>query len=113
MALPANLSQLTTALQGTLAFANSAAQSGEMYIKMGKDGRWTMGADELELEEGSEWAINPMSFATGWSLTCHRSRALGLLRLAWLSSAFLVKTQEPKASKASAARAVFLLSRIY
>lgn len=67
MTLPANLSQLQSALQRTQEFANQAASAGEMYIKMGKDGRWTMGTDELELEEDSEWAVNPMSFATGWS----------------------------------------------
>lgn len=67
MTLPANLTQLQSALQRTQAFANQAASAGEMYVKMGKDGRWTMGTDELELEEDSEWAVNPMSFATGWS----------------------------------------------
>lgn len=67
MTLPAGLSQLTQSLKRTQEFASQAAESGETYAKMGKDGRWTMGTDELELEEGSEWAINPLSFATGWS----------------------------------------------
>ena len=34
---------------------------------MGKDGRWTHGTDELEVYEESEWAVNPFSFATGYS----------------------------------------------
>ena len=65
--LPANLSQLTENLKNVQNFARTAVAEIGTFIKMGKDGVWTMGTDEIEIEEGSRWAINPASFATGFS----------------------------------------------
>lgn len=64
--LPANISELKNALQRTKEFANSAA-SDRTYLKMDKGGNWTIGSDALEVEPTSEWAVNPATFATGYS----------------------------------------------
>lgn len=74
--LPANLNDLKAQIQRTKEFSQAAAQSNQ-FIKMGKDGRWTLGADELEIEADSEWAVNPYSFATGWSAFDNNSNRVG------------------------------------
>lgn len=67
MTLPANLNDLTAALERTLDFAAEAADAVAIFIKMSKAGEWTYGTDEIEIDEESEWAVNPLSFATGYS----------------------------------------------
>lgn len=67
MTLPATLSELTSGLARVKAFAAEAVDDFACYIKMGKDGVWTHGTDEEEIEADSEWAVNPLSFATGYS----------------------------------------------
>ena len=42
------------------------AESGSVIIKMDKTGHWVFGADQTEVEEGSEWAVNPFSFVHGF-----------------------------------------------
>lgn len=42
------------------------AESGSVIIKMDKTGHWVFGADQTEVEEGSEWAVNPFSFVHGY-----------------------------------------------
>lgn len=39
---------------------------GEPILRMGRDGVWIYGADNVEVEPGSEWAINPMSLEHGF-----------------------------------------------
>ena len=39
---------------------------GEVILKMDKTGHWVFGADQTEIEDDSEWAINPFSFVHGW-----------------------------------------------
>lgn len=39
----------------------------EPYLRMGKDGIWVYGADNIEVEEGSKWAVNPLSLRHGYS----------------------------------------------
>lgn len=41
-------------------------KGGDPYLKLGRDGIWTYGADNVEVEAGSAWAINPMSIMHGW-----------------------------------------------
>lgn len=65
--LPANLNDLTNGLANVQQFAQSAAADIVTYVKMGKDGTWTHGTDELEIEPESTWAVNPSSFETGYS----------------------------------------------
>lgn len=64
--LPANITQLTAALKRTQEFAQAAAGN-STYLKMDKGGYWTIGTDELRVEDDSQWAVNPESFATGYS----------------------------------------------
>jgi len=66
MGLPQHISELQSGLSRVKDFSAKSSAS-HPFIKMGKDGRWTFGSDEIEIEEGSEWAINPQSFTTGYS----------------------------------------------
>lgn len=36
------------------------------YLKMTKKGEWVYGQEETEIEPGSLWALNPLSFQQGW-----------------------------------------------
>lgn len=66
MSLPMNLNELTQALQQTQKFARDNATS-YIYVKMGKDGIWTYGTEELRVEDEATWAVNPTSWMTGFS----------------------------------------------
>ena len=37
-----------------------------VFLKMDKTGHWCFGADATEVEEGSQWAVNPFSFVHGF-----------------------------------------------
>lgn len=58
-------SQLGTALQ-------QAAQHLQMtegdtpFLRLQKSGEWVYGADDLEVQDGSQWAVNPHSFSEGY-----------------------------------------------
>lgn len=67
MALPANLSQLTTAIKQTQDFASQAAAGDGQFLRYGKDGKWTLSADDVEVEPDSQWAVNPLSIVTGFT----------------------------------------------
>jgi hypothetical protein len=67
MALPANLSQLTTAIKQTQDFANQAAAGDGQFLRYGKDGKWSFSSDDVEIEAGSQWAVNPLSIVTGFT----------------------------------------------
>lgn len=54
---------LTVALRG---LANEVGSSGGVILKMDKTGHWVFGADQTEVDDGSEWAINPFSFTHGY-----------------------------------------------
>lgn len=36
------------------------------FMKLGKDGIWCYGAENIEVENGSLWAVNVLSFEHGW-----------------------------------------------
>lgn len=60
-----NLGQFAKAL--ATAQTNIALKGGEDFLKLSKrDGLWYYGADETEVQEGSEWAINPGSLRMGY-----------------------------------------------
>lgn len=65
--LPANLQSLMTGLQSahqrTKALAGSA---GEQYLRLQKTGVWTYGADDIDVQENSAWAVDPNSFVMGF-----------------------------------------------
>ena len=60
--LPA-VADLSKALKSGLA---DVAQVGTVIIKMDKTGHWVFGTDQTEVQEGSEWAVNPFSFVHGY-----------------------------------------------
>lgn len=60
--LPA-VKDLAGALKSNL---QKVAEVGSVIIKMDKTGHWVFGADQTEVEEGSEWAVNPFSFIHGY-----------------------------------------------
>jgi hypothetical protein len=39
---------------------------GDPYLRMGKDGVWVYGAESIEIENGSKWAIHPGSIQHGY-----------------------------------------------
>ena len=60
--LPA-VADLSKALKSNLA---NVADIGTVIIKMDKTGHWVFGSDQTEIQDGSEWAINPFSFVHGY-----------------------------------------------
>ena len=60
--LPA-VKDLANALKSNLP---KLAEVGSVIIKMDKTGHWVFGADQTEVEEGSQWAVNPFSFIHGF-----------------------------------------------
>lgn len=63
--LPANIANM---VQGLTQSVNEVSPAGGdvLFMKMGKDGRFSYGAEEIEVEEGSIWAANPQGFMHGW-----------------------------------------------
>jgi hypothetical protein len=57
-------SGLASALRGM--GSGAAAPSGVMFLRMDKTGHWVYGQDSVEVEEGSQWAVNPYSFVHGF-----------------------------------------------
>lgn len=60
----ANINKAGSALKRAKATGTAVAQAA--FLKMGKDGIWTYGAEGTEVEEGALWALNPASFRHGW-----------------------------------------------
>lgn len=72
------MSNLTTFKTANLPSAASLADSlrninagvgsvgGDVILKMDKSGHWVYGADLIEIEDDSKWAINPLSFTHGF-----------------------------------------------
>ena len=63
--LPVSASDLVGAIIKT---TSTLAQdtSGKAYLRLHKGGFFVYGADDVEVEEGSKWAVNPASFALGF-----------------------------------------------
>lgn len=59
-ALPA-MASLTTGLAD---FANEI-KTNQTFMKFAK-GEWVFGSDDTEVEEGSQWAVNPLTMEKGW-----------------------------------------------
>lgn len=45
---------------------NTKPKGGEPILRLGRDGKWIFGADNLEVEAGSTWAVNPLSLQHGF-----------------------------------------------
>lgn len=41
-------------------------KGGEPILRLGRDGLWIFGADNTEVEDGSRWAVNPLSLQHGY-----------------------------------------------
>ncbi len=41
-------------------------KGGDPYLRLLKDGSWVYGQEDVEVEAGSAWAINPLSIMHGW-----------------------------------------------
>jgi len=54
---------LSTALRK---MESTSGPSGVVILKMDKTGHWVFGADQTEVEDGSQWAVNPFSFVHGF-----------------------------------------------
>lgn len=39
---------------------------GDPFLRMMKDGQWVYGADDVEVDEAQQWAINPLTIEHGW-----------------------------------------------
>jgi hypothetical protein len=63
-ALPAAVSALANIGQNAIATAGTIG-TGDAFCKFTKDGMWVYGQEEVEIEEGSTWAINPLSLRHG------------------------------------------------
>ena len=57
-----NKDSMVAALRGM----KQAVQTGVVILKMDKTGHWVFGADQIEVQDGSMWAINPLSFVHGY-----------------------------------------------
>jgi len=59
-----SVGDLTSALRRVETTAG--VEGGGTILKMDKTGHWVFGADQTEVERGSEWAVNPFSFVHGY-----------------------------------------------
>ena len=66
MPLPATINDLAKALTAAQTRVKTAASEAQ-FLKLDKSGAWCYGADGTEVEDGSKWAVNPKSFATGYA----------------------------------------------
>jgi hypothetical protein len=62
----ANLPAVASLSTSLLKLKSEAGPAGMVILKMDKTGHWVFGADQTEIEEGSQWAINPFSFIHGY-----------------------------------------------
>lgn len=59
-----SLSNLKTALNNVRSHIPNAG--GDPLVRLGRDGVWVYGAENVEVQEGSRWAVNPLSIEHGW-----------------------------------------------
>jgi len=74
-------------------------KGGESILRMGKDGIWIYGADNIEVEEGSLWAANPLSLQHGF--ICWKKIPEGSKDTPELLGEVLVSMFEPAVNKAT------------
>jgi hypothetical protein len=60
----ASVASMAAALRKTA--AEVGLPGGAAILKMDKTGTWVFGADQTEVQEGSQWAVNPLSFTHGF-----------------------------------------------
>ena len=57
-----SVASLTTALRS---LQEPSSGGGSIILKMDRTGHWVFGAEQTEVQEGSQWAVNPFSFVHG------------------------------------------------
>jgi len=62
----ANLPAVSSLSQSLRKLESTAGPSGIVILKMDRTGHWVFGADQTEVEGGSQWAVNPFSFVHGF-----------------------------------------------
>ena len=62
----AGLPAVASLSQSLRKLETAAGPSGMVILKMDKTGHWVFGADQTEVEDGSQWAVNPFSFVHGY-----------------------------------------------
>ena len=62
----ANLPAVASLATSLRKLESAAGPAGIVILKMDRTGHWVFGADQTEVEDGSHWAINPLSFVHGF-----------------------------------------------
>lgn len=63
--LPVSTADLISSLTNAVQRGQMDAPQGS-YMKLNKGGFWVYGSDDIEVEDGAKWAVDPRSFATGY-----------------------------------------------
>ncbi len=63
--LPMKTADLISALTNAVQRGQVDSSMGS-YLKLSKGGFWVYGSDDIEVEDGAKWAVDPRSFATGY-----------------------------------------------
>lgn len=63
--LPANPEDLVKGLQNVASAVQTAG--GVPFLRLLKSGYWVYGAENIEVQDGSLWAVNPASIQHGWA----------------------------------------------
>jgi hypothetical protein len=66
IAIFSNANLPVTAVAESLKKLEQATPSTMVILKMDKTGHWVFGADQIEVEKGTRWAVNPFSFVHGF-----------------------------------------------
>ena len=67
---------MLAALAGATQTIQMENPGGMSYLKLNKVGYWVFGEDLLDVEEDSQWAVNPASFQMGF-VAWHKSKKVG------------------------------------
>jgi hypothetical protein len=62
----ANLPSVTSLASALRRVQTDTGFEGGALLRMDKTGCWVFGSDQTEVEEDSQWAVNPFSFIHGW-----------------------------------------------
>jgi len=62
--LPANIENMVTGLVQSVQTVGTGG--GDLFMKMGKNGIFVYGQEDIETEEDATWAANPAGFQHGW-----------------------------------------------
>ena len=76
--LPTNASNLIASLIAAAPQITTAADSSGMdFLKLSSASGWTYGQDNVEVEDGAKWALNPASMSKGFIAWSDNSKVLG------------------------------------